>query len=240
MGYLAVIPARGGSKRIPRKNIRNFFGKPMIAYSIQGAIESGVFDRIIVSTDDEEIATVARSYGADVPFLRPSELSDDHMGITEVVAHAVDWVRRYDQDPESVCCIFATAPLIQKEDIKKGLDIMERGAWQYVFSATSFGFPIFRSFKMKADHGLEMFFPEHFKTRSQDLPHAMQDAGQFYWGRSQAWIDGLRLFDQWSTVVELPRWRVQDIDTIEDWKNAEMIYRFMQGDETNLMQTSNK
>lgn len=232
MRYLAVIPARGGSKRIPGKNIRSFFGKPMMAYSIQMAINSGVFDRIIVSTDDEKIATVARHYGADVPFLRSSELSDEHTGITPVVADTVDWVRRHGQDPEAVCCIFATAPFIQKEDIKKGLDILEREAWQYVFSATSFGFPIFRSFKKKADNGLEMFFPEHFKTRSQDLPEAMQDAGQFYWGRSQAWIDGIRLFDQWSTVVELPRWRVQDIDTIEDWKNAEIIYRLIHGNET--------
>lgn len=224
MKNLAIIPARGGSKRIPRKNIREFAGKPMIAYSIQAALGSGVFDRVIVSTDDEEIADVARYYGADVPFLRPAELSCDHTGTTEVIAHAINWVREKGQNPLAACCIYATAPFIQKADIKLGLETLEKGAWQYVFSATSFGFPIFRSFQKQADDGLEMFFPEYFQTRSQDLPEAMHDAGQFYWGRSQAWVDGLKIFDQWSTVVELPLWRVQDIDTLDDWERAEIIH----------------
>ena len=224
MKCLAVIPARGGSKRIPRKNIREFAGKPMIAHSIEAALGSGVFDRVIVSTDDEEIADVARHYGADVPFLRPSELSGDQVGATDVMAHAVEWFREQDQNPLAVCCILATAPFIQQEEIKKGLDIFQKGNWQYVFSATNFGFPIFRSFKKKADHGLEMFFPEHFETRSQDLPEAMHDAGQFYWGRPQAWVEKQRVFEPWSTVVELPRWRVQDIDTMDDWQRAEIIY----------------
>lgn len=224
MKNLAIIPARGGSKRIPRKNIREFAGKPMIAYSIEAAFDTGVFDQVIVSTDDEAIAEVARYYGAEVPFLRPPELSCDHTGTTEVIAHAINWIRKQNQEPLAVCCIYATAPFIQKDDIRKGLGILEAGNWQYVFSTTSFDFPIFRGFKRQPDHSLEMVFPEHFQTRSQDLPEAMHDAGQFYWGRPQAWIDGLKIFDKWSTVVELPRWRVQDIDTVDDWKRAEIIH----------------
>lgn len=227
MTNIAVIPARGGSKRIPRKNIRMFAGQPMIAYSIQVALESGLFERVIVSTDDEEIADVARQFGADAPFLRPQVLSDDHVGLADVMVHAVDWASGFDHNISAVCCVLATAPFIQLEDLKKGIDLLEEGSWQYVFSATHFGFPIFRSFTQTEHQGLNMFFPEHLKTRSQDLPEAMHDAGQFYWGRPQAWLDGLSVLDQWSTVVNLPSWRVQDIDTIDDWQRAEIIYSMM-------------
>ena len=228
MTNIAIIPARGGSKRIPRKNIREFVNKPMIAYSIEAAFQSEVFNRVIVSTDDEEIADVARNYGAEVPFIRPVEFSGDYTGTTDVIQHAIRWIREHDRDPLAVCCIYATAPLIQQSDLKKGLEILQGGRWEYVFSATNFGYPIFRGFKKQADQGLEMFFPEHFQTRSQDLPEAMHDAGQFYWGRSAAWMQGLRIFDRWSTIVELPRWRVQDIDTLDDWERAEVLYRLME------------
>jgi pseudaminic acid cytidylyltransferase len=219
----AVIPARGGSKRIPRKNIRLFAGKPMIAHSIGAALRSGLFDRVIVSTDDEEIANVGREYGAEVPFIRPSELADDHIGTTEVIAHAVEQLRSRGADLSAVCCIYATAPFIRKEDLAYGLAILEGGSWQYVFSATTYASPIFRSFQKNQGGGLRMFFPEHFNTRSQDLPEAMHDAGQFYWGRPQAWLDKVRIFDVNSTVVTIPRWRVQDIDTEEDWARAESM-----------------
>lgn len=225
---IAIIPARGGSKRIPQKNIREFFNKPVIAYSIRAALQSELFDRVIVSTDNDEIADVALSYGAEVPFIRPAELSGDQTGIIDVMSHAVNWVCQQEEELTAVCCIFATAPFIQKEDLKKGLDILEGGRWQYVFSATHFGSPIFRSFKMQPDNSLDMLYPEHFYTRSQDLPETMHDAGQFYWGRPQAWLDGLKIFDRCSTVVELPRWRVQDIDTMDDWERAEMIFQLMQ------------
>lgn len=228
MNNLAVIPARGGSKRIPKKNIRAFVNKPIIAYSIEAALNSGLFKRVIVSTDDNEIAEVARYYGAEVPFLRPAEFSDDHAGTIVAIKHAIEWIDKQDQDsPDAVCCIYATAPFVEENDLKEGLKILTGGAWHYVFSATHFGFPIFRGFNKHADNSLEMFFPQHFQTRSQDLPEAMHDAGQFYWGRPQAWLQELDIFERWSTVVELPRWRVQDIDTLGDWERAEIIYNLM-------------
>src|SRR5882757_2486263 len=221
---IAVIPARGGSKRIPRKNIRPFGGRPMIAYSIEAAVQTGLFDRVIVSTDDEAIAEVAERFGAEAPFLRPPELSDDQTGTTEVVAHAIEWLGAAGISKlSSVCCIYATAPFIDQEDIRQGLKILESGNWRYVFAATNFAAPVFRSFQKNASGGLEMFFPQYFSVRSQDLPEALHDAGQFYWGRPAAWLSRAKVFDRFSTVVVLPRWRVQDIDTEDDWVRAEMI-----------------
>jgi N-acylneuraminate cytidylyltransferase len=222
---IAVIPARGRSKRIPRKNIRDFCGKPMIAWSIEAAKISGLFDHIIVSTDDAEIAEVAKQWGAEVPFMRPAELSDDHAGTTEVIAHATQWALDQNLDLDAVCCIYATAPFIQVNDLKRGLAALESGDWAYAFTVTDFAAPIFRSFKQTAKGGIEMFYPEHFLTRSQDLPIALHDAGQFYWGRPLAWIDGKRVFDRGSIPVIIPRWRVQDIDTMEDWLRAELMFR---------------
>jgi len=219
-----VIPARGGSKRIPRKNIRPFAGRPMIAYSIAAALQSGLFDRVIVSTDDEAIAEAAERFGAEAPFRRPVHLADDRMGTTEVVAHAIEWL-----GPESitqlaaVCCIYATAPFIDQGDLKRGWEILQSGNWQYAFAATTYSAPIFRSFKTNATGGVEMFFPEHFATRSQDLPEALHDAAQFYWGRPTAWLARAKVFDALSTVVLLPTWRVQDIDTEDDWIRAELV-----------------
>jgi pseudaminic acid cytidylyltransferase len=222
---IAVIPARGGSKRIPRKNIRNFCGKPMIAWSIEAAKSSGLFDHIIVSTDDAEIAAEAKLWGAEAPFIRPAELSNDHAGTTEVIAHATQWALDQNFELDAVCCIYATAPFIQVDDLKRGLAALESGDWSYAFTVTDFAAPIFRSFKQTAEGGIEMFYPEHFSTRSQDLPLALHDAGQFYWGRPSAWIDGKRVFDQGSIPVVIPRWRVQDIDTMEDWQRAELMFR---------------
>jgi pseudaminic acid cytidylyltransferase len=219
----AVIPARGGSKRIPGKNIRSFAGKPMIAHSIQCARESGLFDRVIVSTDDDEISQVALDCGAEVPFRRPSALADDHTGTTEVIAHAIEYLRKDGSAFEAVCCIYATAPFIRRADLAQGLALLQTGDWQYVFAATTFASSIFRSFHRNADGGIEMFFPEHFNTRSQDLSEALYDAAQFYWGLPQAWLARARVFDQHSAVVHIPRWRVQDIDTEEDWARAEAM-----------------
>ncbi|CAN1525942.1 NeuA CMP-N-acetylneuraminic acid synthetase [Methylophilaceae bacterium] len=220
---IAVIPARGGSKRIPRKNIKLFNGKPMIAWSIEAAKASCLFDRIIVSTDDAEIAEVAKKWGVEVPFTRPAELSNDFAATTEVIAHAAQWAIDDGLDLESVCCIYATAPFVQVEDIKRGCETLDSGNWDYTFAVTDFAAPIFRSFKQTKQGGLEMFFPEHFGTRSQDLPIALHDAGQFYWGRPEAWIQGKRIFDNRSKPIVIPRWRVQDIDTPEDWDRAEIV-----------------
>lgn len=222
---IAVIPARGGSKRIPRKNIKDFCGKPMIAWSIETAKVSGLFDHIIVSTDDAEIAVVAKQWGAEVPFMRPAELSNDYADTTEVIAHATQWALDQGWPVTAVCCIYATAPVAQADDLKRGLEALESGDWAYAFTVTDFSAPIFRSFKQAAEGGIEMFFPEHFSTRSQDLPTALHDAGQFYWGRPEAWIAGKRIFDRHSIPVVIPRWRVQDIDTQEDWFRAELIFK---------------
>jgi len=222
---LAVIPARGGSKRIPRKNIKEFCGKPIIAWSIEAAINSGCFDGVIVSTDDDEIAHIARYYGANVPFMRPEVLSDDHTGTIPVVRHAIEWFKAHGTNPAEICCIYATAPFIQAEEIRKGLDIMVASHCNYAFSVTSYPFPIQRAIRITAKQRIEMFNPEHFNTRSQDLEETFHDAGQFYWGRADAWINEKPIFDSESSPIILPRHRVQDIDTPEDWVRAEWMFK---------------
>jgi pseudaminic acid cytidylyltransferase len=229
---VAIIPARGGSKRIPRKNVKLFHGKPIIAYSIEAALKSGVFDRVIVSTDDDEIAEVARRFGATTPFTRPIELSDDHSGTHEVIGHAVRWLRDHGVTVESVCCIYATAPMITSEDIRAGLELLTTARWKLVFAATSFGYPIFRALKKTEEGGVSMFYPEHYRSRSQDLPEAFHDAGQFYWATASTWLGEAPAFGDGTAAVMLPRWRVQDIDTPDDWARAEMIFRLMQDSQT--------
>ena len=224
---IAVIPARGGSKRIPRKNIKLFCGKPMIAWSIAVAKSSGLFEHVIVSTDDAEVAEVARQWGAEVPFMRPEVLSNDYAATTPVIAHATQWALDQVFDVTAVCCIYSTAPFVQIDDLKRGWDALESGDWDYAFTVTDFAAPIFRSFKQTAEGGIEMFFPEHFDTRSQDLPVALHDAGQFYWGRPAAWLEGKRIFDRHSKSLVIPRWRVQDIDTEEDWIRAESMATYL-------------
>jgi pseudaminic acid cytidylyltransferase len=229
MTRLAVIPARGGSKRIPRKNIKIFAGKPMIAWSIEAALESSCFDRVVVSTDDEEIAEVAKAYGAEVPFMRPVHLSDDHTGTSEVIAHAVAWfAENGGVQPEEVCCLYATAPFVRPIDLRRGLDVLRQSDAAFAFSVTSYAFPIQRAIKIISNERVEMFAPEYFNTRSQDLEEAYHDAGQFYWGRAQAWSDDIPIFSAEATPVILPRHRVQDIDTPEDWLRAELMFRVLQ------------
>ena len=220
---LAIIPARGGSKRIPRKNIKLFSGKPMIAWSIEAAKSSGLFDHIIVSTDNDEIAMVAKQWGAEVPFMRPEELANDHAGTAPVIAHATQWALDQGFALTAVCCIYATTPFIEVDDLKRGWDALKSGNWEYAFTVTDFDAPIFRSFKQTAQGGIEMFFPEQYETRSQDLPTALHDAGQFYWGRPKAWLQEKRVFEPHSKPIIIPRWRVQDIDTQDDWERAEIL-----------------
>lgn len=221
----AIIPARGGSKRIPRKNIRSFAGMPMIAWSLRAARDSGCFDRIIVSTDDSEIAQVAIAHGGEVPFVRPPELSDDHCGTIPVIAHAAQWLAEQGERPAEVCCIYATAPFVEAGDLRRGLDVLRSSEADYAFAVTSFPFPIQRAVRITPEHRLTMFQPEHAQTRSQDLEEAWHDAGQFYWGRTDAWIAGVPLFAEGSAPVVLPRHRVQDIDTQEDWDRAEVMFQ---------------
>jgi pseudaminic acid cytidylyltransferase len=220
---IAVIPARGGSKRIPRKNIKLFNGTPMIAWSIKAALESKCFDRVIVSTDDEEIADVARQFGAEVPFLRPSDLADDNAGTMPVIAHAIKWLSNAGESLDLVCCIYATAPFIRPNDLQTGLERMKEGIYKFAFAVTSYSFPIQRAFRIDPVDGIEMFQPDQFNTRSQDLLPAYHDAGQFYFGLPQAWLDGDMVFSKHSFPIILPRYRVQDIDDNEDWINAEIM-----------------
>lgn len=200
----------------------------MISWSIDAARSSGCFDRIIVSTDDQEIATVAQACGAEIPFLRPARLADDHTGTIPVIAHAIEWSRREGATPLHVCCLYATAPFVRAEDLKGGLDLLEKEACDYVFPVTSYSFPIQRALRLTENGRVEMFHPEHFTTRSQDLEEAYHDAGQFYWGTAEAWCAGKPIFSPAATPFVLPRFRVQDIDTPEDWKRAEWMFQTLQ------------
>ncbi|MFZ5547954.1 MAG: pseudaminic acid cytidylyltransferase [Pseudomonadota bacterium] len=230
MKRLAVIPARGGSKRIPRKNLRAFAGRPIIAHSIQAARDSGLFDVVLVSTDDDEIAAVARAHGADVPFLRPKELADDHTGTQAVVKQAIEAVAAWHSLPEQACCIYATAPFVRPADLASGLAALESSGAEFAFSVTSFAFPIQRALRLDVDGHIGMMWPEHMATRSQDLEHAWHDAGQFYWGRAEAFLSGVPLYSKAAVGVPLPRHRVQDIDTEEDWRRAELMFQVLQAE----------
>ena len=224
---IAIIPARGGSKRIPKKNIKDFFGKPLIAYSIEVAIASNLFEKVIVTTDNDEIAKIAKKYGAEVPFIRPPELSDDFKGTQDVINHAIDFLEAQGENYEYICTIYATAPLLQKEYLIEGYEKLEDSNAINTFSATSMPFPIQRTFKLNSDGRCDMFTPEHYMTRSQDLEEAYQDAGQFYWENRILAKESKNniVFSDISIPIILPRYLVQDIDTIEDWKRAEFMYQ---------------
>lgn len=223
---IAIIPARGGSKRIPRKNIKPFCGKPMIGWSIEAARQSGCFSRIIVSTDDADIAQTAQEQGAEVPFMRPDELADDYTGTQAVIAHAVEALELAETD--EVCCLYATAPFVQGSDIQHGLQQLNETGVEYVFSVTSYAFPIQRAIRITEQGRVAMFQPEHFNTRSQDLEEAWHDAGQFYWAKASTWLKAEPIFSSASVPVKLPRHRVQDIDTPEDWQRAEWMFHAWQ------------
>jgi N-acylneuraminate cytidylyltransferase len=227
MSAIAIIPARGGSKRIPRKNIKPFHGQPMISYSIRAAIDSGLFEWVIVSTDDAEIAEVATHYGAEIPFLRPKELADDHTGTGAVVVHAINWFKAKGIEFDLACCIYATAPFIQVERLIEGHDALIAHNKSFAFSVTSFAFPIQRALKRTPDGSVDMFWPENLNKRSQDLEPAYHDAAQFYWGKTEAWLNGHIAFSPVSAPVILPRHLVHDIDTPEDWDAAEVAFEVL-------------
>lgn len=224
---ICIIPARAGSKRIPNKNIKDFLGKPIISYSIELAIKSNIFDKIIVSTDSTLIAEVSIKYGAEVPFFRPKELSDDYTGTHDVIRHAVEWLENSGEIIDYTCCLYPTAPLVQKKDLIEGFNIIKTNKWNSVIAATSYSYPIFRSFKKTHSGGLKMLFPKYYKSRSQDLPKVYHDAGLFYWAKSNVWKKKSTTFNDKITIVEIPNFRVQDIDDIEDWKRAELIFKIL-------------
>lgn len=232
MSIVAIIPARGGSKRIPNKNIKPFAGHPIISYSIKAAQETNLFDEIIVSTDSNKIAEVARSYGAEVPFVRPDQLADDFAGISSVLIHALNWLKENEAGSDYFCCIYATAPFIQTAYIKKGLDVIINKKSTTAFSVTTFPYPIFRALKIDENGHIEMFWPEHENSRSNDLPEAYHDAGQFFWGNTEKFMRGNTFFSADAVPIVIPRYLVQDIDTPEDWETAEKMYSVLHMDKT--------
>jgi len=221
---LAVIPARGGSKRIPRKNLRPFHGRPILAYSIAAALDSRLFDRVIVSTDDDEIAETAVAHGAQVPFRRPASLADDHTGTNAVARHAAAWFAGQGLAPAQVCCLYATAPFVTPEDLRRAHAMLGPNI-DFVFSATHFDFPVQRALRVDEAGRVAPMFPESIRMRSQDLPEAIHDAGQFYWGTAEAFAAHDIPFEARALACLLPRERVQDIDTLEDWRRAERLYQ---------------
>ena len=228
MTSYCIIPARGGSKRIPHKNIREFCGKSMIVWSIEAALASGLFDHVMVSTDDPEIARIARENGAEVPFLRPAELAEDNTGIRAPVQHALRQMEATWGLPDLVCCLYATAPFVRPVDLKAGRDALALSKADLAFSVTTFPAPVQRALKINQDGRLEMFQPQHQQTRSQDLEHAYHDAAQFYWGRTEPYLKGISFYSPAAIPVILPRYRVQDIDTPEDWQTAELLFQVQQ------------
>jgi len=220
---LAVIPARGGSKRIPRKNIKLFHGKPMIGYAIASALESQLFDRVIVSTDDHEIAQVAIKFGAEVPFMRPKYLADDHTPTVPVIANTIKNCQNNGWDVQDVCCIYPGVPFISTKDLRAAYNQLQLTGAHYVFPVTAYPSPIQRALHLMTDGKARPFFPQYADTRTQDLEVGYFDVGQFYWGKASSWLAGLNLHINGITQV-IPEWRVVDIDTPSDWVRAELLY----------------
>lgn len=224
---IAVITARGGSKRIPGKNIKLFNGKPMIAWPIETAIAAKCFDKVIVSTDSKEIASIANSFGAQTPFIRPQSLSDDFTGTLPVVRHAVNWLLEKGETPTEICCLYPTAPFVRSSDLISGLDILRESNSEFAVSVTNYPFPIQRAIKLDDQNKITMVYPEHKMTRSQDLEEMFHDAGQFYWGTRESWLHKDQIFGENTTPVFLPSERVVDIDTPEDWNRAKAMCQYL-------------
>jgi pseudaminic acid cytidylyltransferase len=223
---IAIIPARGGSKRIPRKNIKPFLSIPIIKYSIDAAIQSGYFDEIMVSTDDEEIADVAKTFGAKVPFFRSLKTSDDYSTVTDVLEEVILQYRDKGQTFDYLCCIYPTAPFVNAEKLKIGMDLLIKTGCDCVLPVTRFSFPIQRSLKIENDRAL-MIWPENYLSRSQDLMPAYHDCGQFYCMRTQSMLEQKKLFAKNTIPMVTSSLEVQDIDNEEDWLIAEIKYRLL-------------
>ncbi|MEO3678950.1 pseudaminic acid cytidylyltransferase [Rheinheimera fenheensis] len=226
---IAIIPARGGSKRIPRKNIKDFCGKPMLAYPVEAALNSGVIDKVVVSTDDDEIAAIARQYGAEVPFIRSSTLADDYTGTSAVVRDAITQLQALGWPLNYCACLYATTPLLTANVIRDSLQQLQQSGADYVFTAARFSFPIQRALVMTDSGGVAPFDTASIGKRSQDLTPAYHDAGQLYWAKASSWLDNSKaIFGANSRMLVLPDHLVQDIDTPEDWLRAELLYNMLQ------------
>lgn len=228
MSVIAVIPARGGSKRIPRKNIKPFLGVPLLQRAVNCALESDVFSRVVVSTDDVEIQRLSMSWGAEAPSLRPARLSDDYAGTSEVIAHVVSELDCHEAD--EICAIYATTPLMRSADLVQSLDRFRVEDCSFCFAVTSFEFPVQRAMHVRNGKCFPMY-PAYERSRSQDLVEAFHDAGCFYWGSAKDWREQRSLYDGHAIPFFLPRYRVQDIDTEEDWERAELMFRVLNNDE---------
>ncbi|GLS03841.1 pseudaminic acid cytidylyltransferase [Chitiniphilus shinanonensis] len=226
---LALIPARGGSKRIPHKNIRDFCGKPILAYSVAAAFESGLFTEVMVSTDDERIAQLAREHGALVPFLRSPENANDYAGLMDVLREVLSGYAEQGRSFQQVCLLLPTAPLVTPARLREAHQMLEREDFDTVFPTVRFGYPIQRALQRGGDGRVHMIQPEHYASRSQDLPPASHDAGQFYWLRPERCLAAGRLFTDNSGAIEIPETEAQDIDTETDWALAELKYRLRHG-----------
>ncbi|WP_276499324.1 pseudaminic acid cytidylyltransferase [Pontibacter litorisediminis] len=226
MKSIAIIPARGGSKRIPRKNIRPFLGRPIIAYSIEAALQSGLFGEVMVSTDDEEIAQVAREHGASVPFLRSREASDDLATTAQVLEEVLAKYKEAGEEFDVACCLYPTAPFVTGELLQAGYAKLKEGDFDTVFPVLRYSYPIWRSLKVEQGRAA-MNWPEHLNSRSQDLPAAFHDAGQFYWFKVDRFLEGKRLLTDNSGVMELAELEAQDIDSETDWRLAELKYKLL-------------
>ena len=230
MTATAIIPARGGSKRIPRKNIRQFHGRPMIAWTIDTAINSGLFSNVIVSTDDAEIAAIAQEHGAQVPFLRPADFSNDYATTQDVMRHAVTWLAKNQIESDFVCCLYATAPFLQAEDVVKGLRALQESTAEYAYAVTEFDYSPHRALIKNQNGQVSLEKPELAAVRSQDLPSLVHDAGQFYWAKTETWLTQREILSSAGIGIEIPRSQAQDIDNEEDWKLAEALFILNQQD----------
>lgn len=223
---IAIIPARGGSKRIPRKNIKEFLGKPIIAYSIEAAIKSKLFDEVMVSTDDKEIAELAIKYGAKVPFLRSEATANDYAGIADVIIEVLEQYKNRNKAFDHVCCILATAPFVTEKDLQASFDKLKENKFDSVFPVVRFSFPIQRAMQFDGDK-IQMIWPENMTKRSQDLKPSFHDAGLFYWAKTKVVLNDKQLWTNNTTAIEISESKAQDIDTEEDWKIAELKYNLL-------------
>lgn len=226
---IAIITARGGSKRIPKKNIKDFCGKPIIAYSIEAAISSKLFDEVMVSTDSEEIAEIAKKYGASVPFMRSAETSNDYATTNDVLMEVFNEYEKRGQEFDIAVCIYPTAPFVTADKLKRAIDMVEKDGADAVTPVVQFSFPPQRAFIIR-DNALEYQYPENASARSQDLEPIYHDCGQFYVMKPKNVMDGIII--KRTTPIVMPESEVQDIDTVEDWKIAEMKYQIMVSDNT--------
>lgn len=230
MKIVCIIPARGGSKRIPKKNIKTFSGQPIIAYSIQNALNSNLFDEVMVSTDDPEIAEIAVKLGAKVPFLRSAKMADDFAPTIDVVREVVAAYAKKGVEFDRVCCLYPCAPFVTIDLLKSGLDLLEKEKFDSVFPVVAFAYPIQRALKVSETKRTEMFNPEHLASRSQDLEKAFHDSGQFYWLNISAILQKNQVITDNSGVIEVSELNSHDIDTLTDWKLAELKYALLQSE----------